>query len=117
MPGQRGETTKVKHLLSGIACQSLLADKAYDADWLRSFLIEHNIEAVIPPRKGRKHPACYDEEKYKWRHLIENWFQKIKEFKRIAIRADKTDTSYAAMITISASLLTFILWIPFSILF
>ena len=105
MPGQRGEITKVKQLLDGVACQSLLADKAYDADWLRAFLAEQDIEAVIPARKGRKHPAAHDEEKYKWRHLVENWFQKIKEFKRIATRSDKTDTSYAAMINIAAAVL------------
>ncbi len=105
MPGQSGEITKVKQLLEGVSCRALLADKAYDADWLRSFLAEHDIEAVIPAGRGRKHPATHDEDKYKWRHLVENWFQKIKEFRGIATRTDKTDTGYAAMIYIAASLL------------
>jgi len=105
LPGQRGETTGVKLLLEGIECEAFLGDKAYDADWLRQMLQERAIEAVIPPRKGRKNPATYDENKYKWRHLVENFFQKLKDFKRIAMRACKTDESYAAMISITAALL------------
>jgi len=105
MPGQRGETTGVAALLDGIECGAFLGDKAYDADWLRTLLEERGIEAVIPARKGRKSPAPHDEEKYKWRHLVENFFQKIKEFKRIAMRACKTDTSFTAMIQITASII------------
>lgn len=105
MPGQRGETTGVAALLDGIACGVLLGDKAYDANWLREDLARRGIEAVIPARKGRKSPATHDEEKYKWRHLVENFFQKLKEFKRIAMRACKTDTSFAAMIYIVATII------------
>ena len=76
--GQRGETMGVRELMVGIECESFLGDKAYDADWFRNMLEARNIEAVIPPRKGRKKPACYDVEKYKWRHLVENFFQKLK---------------------------------------
>jgi transposase len=46
-----------------------------------------------------------EDEMYKWRHLIENYFQKLKEFKRIAMRCDKTDTSYSAMINLSAGII------------
>ena len=65
-------------------------DKAFDANWLRDFLAERSIVAVIPPKSNRKNPASCDMEVYKWRHLIENFFQKLKEFKRIAMRACKT---------------------------
>ena len=58
--------------------------------------------AVIPPKSNRVQRITYDTEMYKWRHLIENFIQKLKEFKRIALRADKTDTSFAAMIHIAA---------------
>ena len=53
---------------------------------------------VISQRLQRKEPLEIDEEMYKWRHLIENYFQKLKEFKHIAMRSDKTDASYNAMI-------------------
>jgi transposase len=105
MPGQRGETTGVAALIEGITFSAFLGDKAYDADWLRSYLRDHGIEAVIPPRAKRLTPATYDAEKYKWRHLIENFFQKLKEFKRIAMRACKTDTSFQAMIYIAAAVI------------
>jgi len=105
MPGQRGETTGVVALMEGIECGSFLGDKAYDADWLREMLAKKGIEAVIPARKGRKAPALHDKEKYKWRHLIENYFQKLKEFKRIAMRSCKTDTSFSAMIYICSAVI------------
>ena len=105
MPGQSGETTGVKALMEGINCDAFLGDKAYDADWLRDMLTVRGIEPVIPARKGRKNPASHDAEKYKWRHLVENFFQKMKEFKRIAMRSDKTDESFSSMIYIAAAII------------
>jgi transposase len=105
MPGQRGETTGVIALMEGLSCGAFLGDKAYDADWLRDMLTARGIEPVIPARKGRKNPAPHDAEKYKWRHLVENYFQKLKEFKRIAMRSDKTDESFSAMIYVSAAII------------
>ncbi len=102
MPGQRGEVLGVPELLAGIHCEAFIGDKAYDVDWLRDELEAKHIEVVVPARKGRNNPASHDKEKYKWRHLVENYFQKLKEFKRIAMRSDKTDQSYAAMISIAA---------------
>ena len=72
---------------------------------MREGLQKRDIQAVIPPRSNRLRPAAYDVEMYKWRHLIENYFQKLKEFKRIALRADKTDSSFAAMIQIVAAVI------------
>ena len=83
----------------------MLADRAFDADWLRNALAERGIAPVIPPRKNRKHPADYDEEMYKWRHLIENFFQKIKDYRAIATRYCKTDSSFAAFISLAATVL------------
>lgn len=104
MPGQRGEMTGVERLMVGISCGAFLGDKAYDADWLREMLIFRGIEPVIPARKGRKHPAVHDAEKYKWRHLVENYFQKLKEFKRIAMRPDQTNDSFSSMIYLAAAI-------------
>ncbi len=50
-----------------------LADKAFDADWLREELDERGAMAVIPPRSNRKIPYDFDTDIYKWRHLIENY--------------------------------------------
>jgi transposase len=105
MPGQRGETTGVPVLLEGLNFSALLGDKAYDADWLRDDLRQRGAEVVIPPRAKRLKPADYDHEKYKWRHLIENFFQRLKEFRGIATRFCKTDSSFAAMIYLAAAIL------------
>ena len=105
MHGQRGETTGVATLLVGLNFGALLGDKAYDADWLRGDLQQRGVEAVIPPRAKRLNPATYDAEKYKWRHLVENFFQKLKEFRGLAMRACKTDTRFAAMIYLAAAVI------------
>lgn len=105
LPGQRSEIKAINALIDGLAFDALIADKAYDADWLRQALRERDIEAVIPARAGRKAPADHGSEIDKWRHLVENFFQKLKEFKRIAMRADKTDLSFAAMINIAAAVI------------
>ena len=82
----------VDKLMDGVACGAFLGDKAFDANKVREFLARNGAEAVIPPRKGTKGADSYDREKYKWRHLIENFFCRIKAFRRIATRYDKTDT-------------------------
>ena len=105
MPGQAHDLRGTKELLEDVQCGMLLADKAFDAEWLRELLEKRKIEAVIPPRSNRKKPAHYDKHAYKWRHLVENFFQKIKEFKRIAMRACKTDTSFKAMIHIATAII------------
>ncbi len=65
-------------------------------------LTSRGIEPVIAARRGRKNPALHDEEKYKWRHLVENCFQKLEEFKRMAMRSDKTDESFSSMVDFAA---------------
>jgi transposase len=105
MPGQRGEITGAEKLIEGLSLGALLADKAYDAGQFRDLLKSKGIEPVIPARKRRLNPAPHDADMYKWRHLIENFFQKLKEFKRIAMRACKTDTSFQAMINLAATVI------------
>ncbi len=96
LPGQRHDMLGVKPLISGLEFDSFLADKAFDANWLRGELDERGTDAVIPSKANRKVQIPHDEEVYKWRHLVENYFAKIKEFRGIATRYDKTDESYAA---------------------
>jgi len=104
-PGQAHDLKGVTDLIDGLAADYLLADRAFDADWLRHKLTDDGIAPVIPPRSNRKNPAAYDEEMYKWRHLIENYFQKLKENRGIAMRSCKTDLSFAAFISLGATLI------------
>lgn len=95
----------VAPLIKGVSFDALLADKAFDADWLLQDLDERGATAVIPPKTNRKIQRNYDAEVYKWRHLVENYFAKIKEFRAIATRYDKTDCSYAACWNLVAALI------------
>jgi transposase len=106
LPGQCHDITSFDALMVGIYCLALIGDKAFDAHWLRKRLSGAHIEAVIPLREGtRGHPA-HDPEKYRWRHLIENFFCKIKAFRRIATRYEKTDACFASMINLVAIVLS-----------
>ena len=68
-----------------------LADKAYDAEErVRQKLEEKGCKAIIPPKKNRLNPPDYDKDLYKARYLIENFFAKLKQYRAIATRYDKT---------------------------
>lgn len=102
MPGQAHDLREVPALIEHLTTGSLLADRAFDADWLRQELAEKSITPVIPPKANRKVPASFDKEIYKWRHLVENFFGKLKENRGIAMRSCKTDQSFKAFISIAA---------------
>ena len=104
-PGQRFDTVGVAPLLDGIDFDALIADKAFDANTIIADLDERDAKVVISQHPRRASPRPIDQEMYKWRHLIENFFGKLKEFKRIAMRADKTDHSFTAMIYIAAAVI------------
>ncbi len=106
LPGQRFDTVGVPPLLDGIEFGALIADKAFDSIAIVADLDGRGSKVVISQHPRRTSPRKIDEEMYKWRHLIENFFGKLKEFKRIAMRADKTDQSFAAMIHIVAAVVT-----------
>ena len=97
LPGQRHDTIGVPPLIEGVAFNALLGDKAFDVDWIRAELDARGAAAVIPPKASRKGRFDFDRGMYGWRHLIENTFAKLKEFRAVATRYDKTDTSYAAI--------------------
>ena len=105
LPGQRSEIVGVGDLIEGLTFGAMLADKAFDADHLRQSLQEQNAEAVIPAKCNRKIHIPHDEQAYKWRHLIENYFSKIKEFRGVNTRYDKTDVSYEATWFIAATII------------
>ena len=105
LPGQRHDLQGVEQLLEGIDLRALLGDKAFDADWLKQRLLEQGCQVVIAQKSNRRAPLQIDMEVYKWRHLIENFFCKLKEFKRIAMRSDETDSSFAAVITLASAVI------------
>src|SRR3954454_4527205 len=88
-----------------VRCPDLIADKAFDSNEIIADLNERGAKVVISQHPRRATPLQIDAEMYKWRHLIENFFCKLKEFKRIAMRADKTDQSFEAMIYLAAAVI------------
>ena len=98
LPGHRHDVKGVKDLIADVPCQMLLADKAFDVDWLRAELESRGIIAAIPPKANRKRVISCDFAAYKWRHLVENFFCSLKAFRRTGTRYDKTDTSFRATI-------------------
>ena len=82
-----------------------MADKAFDSNTIIAELHKRCAKILISQHPPRAQPLVIDAEIYKWRHLIENFFCKLKEFKRIAMRSDKTDQSFAAMIYITSAVI------------
>ena len=105
LPGQRHDLQGISEILQDVDLQALLADKAFDTNWLVERLHNENCQVVIAQKTNRIEPLIIDREMYKWRHLIENYFCKLKEFKRIALRSDKTDSSFAAVITLVSAVI------------
>ena len=104
LPGQRFDTAGVAPLIADIEFGGLIADKAFDSNWIIEDMNERRAQIVISQHPRRTQPLNIDAEIYKWRHLIENFFGKLKEFKRIAMRSDKTDESFEAIIYICAAI-------------
>ena len=102
LAGHRHESPAAAGLLSGLSFGALLADRGFDSDRLRALVASLGAEAVVPPKSNRKEAIDCDMEKYARRHRVENFFCRIKNFRRIATRYDQTESSYAAMICMAA---------------
>jgi transposase len=105
LPGHRFDTVGVPPLIDGLSFDALIADKAFDSNDIIADLNKRGAKIVISQHQRRTRKLPLDTEMYKWRHLIENFFCKLKEFKRIAMRADKTDTSFNAIIHLAAAVI------------
>jgi len=81
----------------------LLADKGYDADRLRRSIRDVGALPVIPGRRNRKHTICYDKQRYRTRHLIENAFCRLKDFRRVATRYDKLAANFLSGVALATA--------------
>ncbi len=105
-PGQVHDLAGADLLLTDIVAGAVIADNAYDADdRVVQPLEQAGIEVVIPPRRQRKTPRQYDRELYKARHLIENFFCKLKHFRGIATRYEKLSRNFQAALQFAAILI------------
>lgn len=102
LPGNSGESPSLPDMIEGIEASAFIGDKANDTGNILKLEVSHKMEIVVPPKSNRKVQRPYDKEKYKTRHFVENLFQRLKRFRRIATRYDKTAASFPAFIILVA---------------
>jgi transposase len=104
-PGEAHETRAfadlVEELAAGTRC--LIGDTGYDADWLRQELLLRGVLPVIPPHPVRQEPAPLDRELYRLRNRVERLVNRLKQFRVVATRYDKTAESFLAFVHLAAA--------------
>jgi transposase len=104
-PGQSGDCPQAKLLIEGLSAEIFIADTAYDSDELRDDVADKGAQAVIPNNPSRSIKYPLDADLYRLRHLVECCFSKLKQFRRVATRFEKTARNFHAVITIAATIL------------
>ncbi len=87
-------------MIEGIKAEVVIGDKGFDSDDFVTLVESSGAEAVIPPRKNRKHPRAYDKFLYKLRHLVENAIGDLKEWRGVATRYAKRASSFLSIVHI-----------------
>ena len=103
--GQRGDAPQALPLIEDLPAEVVMADAAYDSDKIRNAIAAKGAVAVIPDNTSRASKHTLDKHLYKQRHLIECCFSKLKQFRRVATRFEKTACNYLAVVTIAAIVL------------
>ena len=103
--GQEHDITRAEELVEDMECERVVADKGYDSDAFREYVAQSGATAVIPPKTNRKKKYRYDDHIYKERHLVECFFSKVKQFRRVFSRYDKYADAYLSFIHIAATLI------------
>lgn len=102
--GQAGDGPLALPLLAGLAPGKVLADTAYDSDETRAYCAQHYIEAIIPNRPNRLEPAELNAQTYRDCNKIERFFGRLKQYRLLAKRYEKTAVSFLALWHIAAAL-------------
>ncbi len=105
-PGQRNDITQAEVLIDGFETEAVLADKGYDSNDLVEQIAEAGAAVVIPPKKNRVEARCYDANLYADRNKIERFFNRLKQYRRVATRYEKTGRNYLSMVFLSSTLIS-----------
>lgn len=103
--GEESDSPWAVPLVTDFQCSALLADKGYDTNDILDFLKQRGTVACIPPKRNRIEQRSYDETLYKERNLVERLFNKLKHYRRLATRYDKTASAYLGFVYLAASML------------
>ena len=98
--GTRADSKEAIRLIEDISAEYLFADRGYDTNEIVEYAETHGMIVVIPPKKNRKEQRFYDKDLYKLRHLVENAFLKLKQWRGIATRYAKNSSSFLAAVHI-----------------
>jgi transposase len=101
-PGQEADVTHAEALLAGASPAVVIADKGYDKQALVDGIEGRGGEAVIPTQKNRAAQRAIDRERYKDRNLVERFWAKAKQFRRVATRYDKTARNFLAFVHVAS---------------
>lgn len=101
--GQVADVTRGAALVAGITTEAVTADKGYDSDELVETIQSSGAQANIPPRDNRKVKRPVDWHRYKARHLVECFFNRLKQFRRIATRYDKLANRFNAFLHLACA--------------
>jgi transposase len=101
-PGQAADVTQAQRLLEGVPFEVVIGDKGFDSQKLADFIEAHGGEAVIPSRKNCTEPRVYDRERYKDRNLVERFWNKLKHYRRVATRYEKTARNFLGFIHVAS---------------
>jgi transposase len=101
--GQVADVTQGAALVEAIPTEAVIADKGYDSDTLVSTIEATGAQAIIPPRSNRKTQRKIDWHRYKARNLVERFFNRLKQFRRIATRYDKLANRFNAFLDLACA--------------
>jgi transposase len=101
-PGQRNDIAFAHDLVDGFQPGATIADKGYDANHLIDTIGASGADVVIPPKRNRKQQRDYDADLYKERNIIERFFNKLKQFRRVATRYDKLLANFMGFVKLAA---------------
>lgn len=92
-------------LLADCEAFGVIANKAYDADWLLEGLSYRGSDAIIPSKANRVEQRVIDKNLYADRNKVERYFNKLKQYRRVATRYEKTASSFLAMVYLASSMI------------
>lgn len=102
LPGNENEILSARELLGEVKDAIVLADRGYDSDVLRKQVLDDGGVALIPPRKGKCKPVLYFPHIGKKRYVVENYFCRIKRYRRVATRYDRLGETYLAFVSLAS---------------
>jgi putative transposase len=99
---EASDSPRLPGLIAGVETEAVLADKGYDSDANRAAIRAAGAEPCIPPRKNRVDPIAYDRHLYKERNVVERFFARVKQYRRVATRYDKKAANFLGFVWLAS---------------